>query len=52
VSRAGGGGEASFYWELADRLGTGMLMLDETGARQVHRTTAVPTLLGRASATD
>ena len=38
VSRAGGGGETSFYWELADRLGTGLVMLDETGARRVHRT--------------
>jgi len=38
VSKAGGGGEASFYWQLTDRLGTGMVMLDETGARQVHRT--------------
>ena len=38
VSRAGGGGEASFYWELTDPLGTGMVMLDETGARRVHRT--------------
>ena len=38
VSRAGGGGDANFYWELADRLGTSMLMLDETSARRVHRT--------------
>ena len=38
VSKAGGGGGASFYFELADPLGTGMLMLDETGARRVHRT--------------
>lgn len=36
--RAGGGGGASIYWELADRLGTGMVMLDENGARLVHRT--------------
>jgi RHS repeat-associated protein len=38
VSRAGGGGGASFYWELADPLGTGMVMLDDTGARRAHRT--------------
>jgi RHS repeat-associated protein len=38
VARAGGGGGASFYWELADPLGTGLVMLDETGARRVHRT--------------
>jgi RHS repeat-associated protein len=38
VSKAGGGGDANFYWELTDPLGTGMVMLDETGARQVHRT--------------
>lgn len=34
----GGGGDTTIYWELADRLGTGMVMLDETGARVVHRT--------------
>jgi RHS repeat-associated protein len=38
AARAGGGGDASFYWELTDPLGTGMVMLDETGARRVHRT--------------
>jgi RHS repeat-associated protein len=38
ISKAGGGGDANFYWELTDPLGTGMVMLDETGARQVHRT--------------
>ena len=38
VSKAGGGGDANFYWELTDPLGTGMVMLDETGARKVHRT--------------
>jgi RHS repeat-associated protein len=34
----GGGNPATYYWELADRLGTGMVMLDDTGARVVHRT--------------
>ena len=38
VARAGGGPGSTIYWELADRLGTGMVMLDETGARLVHRT--------------
>ena len=38
IARAGGGGGTAFYWELADRLGTGMVLLDETGARMFHRT--------------
>jgi RHS repeat-associated protein len=39
LARAGGGGgDSTLYWELADRQGTGMVMLDESGARLVHRT--------------
>ena len=37
-SRAGGGGGSVIHWELADRLGTGLVMVDETGALLVHRT--------------
>jgi len=38
VSWSGGGGGAVFYWELADPLGTGMVLVDEDGARVRHKT--------------
>lgn len=41
VAVAGGiplGSSPSYYWEIADPLGTGMVMLDEEGARVRHQT--------------
>jgi len=38
VSWSGGGGGAVFYWELSDPLGTGMVLVDEDGARVRHKT--------------
>ena len=41
VAVAGGiplAGSPSYYWEIADPLGTGMVMLDEEGARVRHQT--------------